>query len=208
LGARKPSQRAAAAVRVQEPRCAGSLKQLQKLLPLDVQAELARAGEADARLLSDPTYSLRVAFIPAVQRSGRNPDAVAYFVKPGEVPEDVASALDQFVVLPKAFRPKRPNLGAKQVVRLVGERIPFRFNTRMHTTVAPKLRVKALADVDPAATDMEYCEYVPAAKLHLYNDAWVERLVMLLQTEDGFSPLHRGSSCWRASREERRRCPV
>jgi hypothetical protein len=169
-----------------DPSVVASAKELQKSLPLDVQAILSRAADADPSLLADPTYSLRVAFVPAVSASGRSPDAVAYFVKPGDVPEELTSALDRYVVLPKAFRPKRPNLGAKEVVRMVEERIPFRFTLTMHASVARRLRVKPPKDGDQLKTDADFCEYVPAAKLHLYNEAWVERLVSLLQTADGF----------------------
>lgn len=170
-----------------DPGVLASLKKLQASLPLDVQAVLAQAANADPEILNDQTYMLRVAFIPAVPASGRSPDAVAYFVKPGEVPEELADALQQYVVVPKPARPPRPNLGAKQVVREVQERIPWRFTTNMHATLTRTLNVRPASNAaDLTATDARYCEYVPAAKLHLYNQAWVDRLVEELQTDDGF----------------------
>jgi hypothetical protein len=170
-----------------DPDVLGSLKRLQASLPLDVQAVLSQAADADPTILADPTYMLRVAFIPAVPASGRSPDAVAYFVKPGEVPDQLAEALQQYVVVPKVSRTPRPNTGAKEVVRYVQERIPWRFTTNMHATVTRKLKVRPPSTAtDPAATDAQYCEYVPAAKLHLYNRAWSDRLVRLLSSEEGF----------------------
>lgn len=170
-----------------DPGTLRSLKQLQSALPLDVQAFLNSAATDEPELLADPTFVLRVAFVPAVPPSGRAPDAVAYFVKPGEVPEELAEALDEYVVLPKIVRPPRPNLGAKAVVEAVGKRIPYRFTTNTHAelTYSEGCRPRP-GDGDPTKTDARYCEYVPAAKLHLYNQAWVDHLVDLLSTEDGF----------------------
>ena len=39
---------------------------------------------------------------------------------------------------------------------------------------------------DQTATDPRYCEYVTSVKRHLYSQAWVDRLVDELSTEDGF----------------------
>jgi hypothetical protein len=39
---------------------------------------------------------------------------------------------------------------------------------------------------DSKGPDGRYCEYVPAAKLYLYNEAWVDRLVDLLGTVEGY----------------------
>jgi hypothetical protein len=170
-----------------DPGLLASLKRMQASLPLDVQAFLADAASASPELLSDPSYILRVAFVPAVPASGRSPDAIAYFVRPGEVPDELAEALDRFVVLPKVARPARPNLGAKHVVAEVQSRIPFRFTVNMHATVTRRLEVRPEANaIDPAVTDPRFCEYVPAVKLHLYNQAWVDRLVKQLSTVEGF----------------------
>lgn len=170
-----------------DPGILRSLKQLQSALPLDVQDFLNSIVEDEPTLLSDPTFVLRVAFIPAVPPSGRSPDAVAYFVKPGEIPEELADALDKYVVLPKIVRSPRPNLGAKAVVEAVSKQIPFRFTTKIHAelTYSEGCRPRPGAG-DPNATDTRFCEYVPAAKLHLYTQAWVDHLVEMLSTEDGY----------------------
>ena len=96
-----------------------SLKQLQAALPLDVQQFLARVDSAPPDVLADPTYMLRVAFIPVVPASGRSPDAVAYFLRPEEVPESLAGQIEEFVVLPKLGITPRPSLNAKRVVAAV-----------------------------------------------------------------------------------------
>ena len=171
----------------QDPGVLASAKRLQASLPLDVQAILSRAGEATPELLADETYVLRVACIPIVPASGRSPDAVAYFMRPGEVPEELSDALDRFVVLPKVGRLPRPNLGAKEVVRKVNDRIPWVFNVSHHANVAWKLGVRPPSDAsDKSSTEIQFCEYVPAAKLYLYNQAWVDRLEAILTTAEDF----------------------
>jgi hypothetical protein len=137
-----------------DPGVLSSLKRLQASLPLDVQAILSRAEKADPELLQDQTYMLRVAFIPAVPASGRSPDAVAYFLKPGEVPEELQEAVQEYVVLPKIARPPRPNLGAKDVIRSFQKRTGFRLTTTQHLDLARSEAVRPPRDAeDWTATD-------------------------------------------------------
>ena len=171
-----------------DPGVLSSLKRLQASLPLDVQAILSRAESSDPDLLMDQTYMLRVAFIPAVPASGRSPDAVAYFLKPGQVPEELEEAVQEYVVLPKVARPPRPNLGAKDVVRAFRERTGFHLTLTQHLEVARAEGVRpSREDQTTKSPDARYCEYVPAAKLYLYNEAWVDRLVDLLGSSEGWN---------------------
>lgn len=170
-----------------DPGVLRSVKALQRSLPLDVQAFLSEIAGGDPELLRDPTFMLRVAFIPAVPSSGRSPDAVAYFARPGEVPEELADALDHYVVLPKVVRPPRPNLIATQVVKEVQPRIPYRFTVTMHTEATYRLGVRSRpGDGGPEKVDATYCEYVSSVKRHLYNRDWVERLVRELSDAETF----------------------
>jgi hypothetical protein len=102
-----------------DPGVLSSLKRLQASLPLDVQSYLAQEAKRNQDLLDDSSYILRVTFLPTVPSSGRNPDAIAYFVRPGEIPEELGEALDEYVVLPKVIRLPRPNLIASQVITAV-----------------------------------------------------------------------------------------
>lgn len=172
------------------PDVVASLRQLQASLPLDVQAILSRVTDATPELLADPSYQLRVAFLPAVPTSGRRPDAVAYFVRPSEVPDELAESLQRFVVLPKVVRPPRPNLGAKAVAAAVQDRIPYKFNFTRVNVVARALGVRPPAGAtDPAATDPRYCEWVSAVKIYLYNQDWIDRLVGELSDPDRYQEL-------------------
>lgn len=169
-----------------DPGVLASVKKLQASLPLDVQNYLLQQATLNADLVDDPAYMLRVTFVPAVPSSGHNPDAVATFVRPGEVSEDLAQALKEYTVLPKIVRAPRPNLIATQVIEAVRDRIPYKFTMRMHTTASRNLRARPSADDDQTGTDPRYCEYVTSVKRHLYSEAWVERLVSELSAPDGF----------------------
>lgn len=170
-----------------DPGVLSSLKRLQASLPLEVQAILSRAEKEAPKLLEDPTYMLRVAFIPAVPTSGRRPDAVAYFLRPGEVPEELGEAIQEFVVLPKIAQPPRPNLGAKQVIAAFQAQTGLKLNTDQHLSLARKLGVRPpKGGKDITATDPKYCEYVQAVKVYLYNQKWIERVVEEVGTEEGF----------------------
>ncbi len=164
-----------------------SVKRLQASLPLDVQTYLAQQAELNMDLANDPTYQLRVTFVPTVPSSGRNPDVIAYFVRPGEVSEDLGQALKEYTVLSKVLTPPRPNLIASQVLEAVRDRIPYRFTMPMHTAASRNLKARPPGDaVDQTATDPRYCEYVGSVKRHLYNQAWIGRLVAELSTAEGF----------------------
>lgn len=170
-----------------DPGVLASIKKLQARLPLDVQAYLNHATELNEGLLDDPSYMLRVTLLPAVPSSGRSPDAIAYFVRPGEIPEELGEALDRYVVLPKVVRSPRPSLIATQVIDAVSTRIPYRFTMTMHTEASRRLGARPRrGQVDQAATDPRYCEYVTSVKRHLYNQAWIDRLVGELSTPEGF----------------------
>jgi hypothetical protein len=170
-----------------DPTVLASVKTLQSSLPLDVQLFLARAESHNDRFVEDPTYQLRVTFLPTVPSSGRNPDVVAWFVRPGEVSDDLGQALKEYTVLPKVITPPRPNLIASQVVEAVGDRIPFTFKMLMHTTASRNLKVRPQKDAeDETATDIRYCEYVTSVKRYLYSQAWVDRLADELSTPEGF----------------------
>lgn len=161
-----------------DPGVLASLKRLQASLPLDVQNYLVQAANENEDLLEDPSYMLRVTFLPVVPSSGRNPDVVAYFVKPGEVTEDLGRALKEYLVLSKIIAPPRPSLIATQVINAVRDRIPYRFSMTMHTAAARKLGVRPTKEAgDQSVTDSRYCEYVTSVKRHLYNQAWIDRLV-------------------------------
>lgn len=169
-----------------DPNVLRSLKAAQAQLPLDVQALLGRAESVPSELLADPTYQMRVAFIPVVPPSGRSPDAVAYFVRPDSIPADLADSIDKLVVLTKVVVPKRPEHPAMYVIRTVEGRVPYRFTVTDHASAGRFFKIRPPRGEPPRSLDEEYCEYISAVKRYLYNDKWIERLIEQLSTPEGF----------------------
>ena len=179
-------------------------------LPIEVQSLLSRAGSVSPDLLEDPTYMLRITFVPFVPTSGRNPDAVAHFVKPGEISQELADTLTNVVVMDKLVRIKRPEYGAKRVVAEVSKRIPFRFNPIIEMLMPPLLeaevskripfrfnkndhaRVGRYFKVRPKkghpdrSLNETYCDYIPASGIYVYNDLWIDKVVEQISTPNGY----------------------
>lgn len=169
-----------------DPGVLASRKKLQAALPPDVQAILSRAEDTTPELLADQTFVLRVAFIPAVPASGKSPDAVAYFVKPGEVPAELAEVLEQYVVLPKVAMGARPNLAASQVMSEVERRTGFKFHSGLHADAARHLGARPPKGEDDKTVELRYAEYITSFKRYLYSQAWIDLLVERLATPEGF----------------------
>ena len=170
-----------------DPDVLASRKKLQASLPLDVQAILDRVYDAPADLLTDPSYIMRVAFIPAVPASGRSPDVVAYFVRPGEVPSELDATLDRYVVLQKPTA--RPNFSATEVIGEVQRRTGYKLHTNLHAHVSRKLGIRPYRDEPEGTLDIKYAEYIASFKRYLYSQAWIDLLVEKLSTVEGFTNL-------------------
>jgi hypothetical protein len=168
-----------------DPDVLATRKQLQASLPLDVQAVLAEPERIDPELGLDATFMLRVAFLPVVPSSGRGPDCIAYFARPGEVPQDLAEDLERFIVLPKPLA-GRPSLLPTEVVRQVSERTGWRFDTNLHAEAARRLGARPPKGEPERTVDLRWAEYISAHKRHLYTPAWVEHLVQELASPEEF----------------------
>ncbi len=165
-----------------DPDVLASRKKLQASLPLDVQAVLDRAYDAPADLLADPSYMMRVAFIPAVPSSGRSPDVVAYFVRPGEVPSELEETIERYVVLTKPTA--RPNFSATQVIGEVQRRTRYKLNTNQHAQLARTLGVRPGSGEPDGTLDVKYAEYITSFKRYLYSQAWIDLLVDKLSSPE------------------------
>ncbi len=160
-----------------DPGVLGSLKKLQASLPIEVQAVLADARSVPDEILEDPRYMMRVAFVPFVPSSGRSPDAVAHFFRPGEVPSELDEALERYVVLQKLTTGARANLKATQVVAEVQRRTGYKFNTNLHAEAARRLGVRSPRDEPDRTLKLEYAELVTAFNQYAYTQLWVDHLV-------------------------------
>ena len=168
-----------------DPGVLSSRKKLQAALPLDVQLLLAQPELDHPALASDETFLLRVAFIPVVPASTNSPDAIAYFAKPGEVPDAITESISQYLVLPKGYT-ARPNILPTQVVKAVQERTGYRFNTNLHAEAARRLGARPARGEPDATVDIRLAEWISAHKRHLYTQAWIDLLAEKLSTPEGF----------------------
>jgi len=168
-----------------DPGVLASRKALQSKLPLDVQVLLNRLDELPPEIANDKAFQMRVAFVPVVPSSGRSPDAIAYFVRPGEVPAELAQTLDQYVVLPKLthgiyrFRPT-------DVVAEVQRRTGYRFDTNLHAEAARRLGARPNRGEPDRTTDIRWAEYVSSFKQYQYTQMWIDHLVEACSVEGGF----------------------
>ena len=154
-------------------------------VPLDVQAVLNRGDELPFEVASDPAFQMRVAFVPVVSTSGRNPDAVAYFVKPGEVPSELAATLEQYVVLPKVLQGVH-RFRRSDVVAEVQRRTSFKFDTNLHAEAARRLGVRPAKGEPDRTCNIQYADFVASFKQYQYTQAWIDRLVEESATDEGF----------------------
>lgn len=171
-----------------DPGVLASRKKLLAGLPLDVQALLSRAESESPELLSDPTYRLRIAFIPAAIASGNGADAIAHFVKPGEVPEALDEALSNVIVISKTLVDKCRH-GGRAATKAIAEAIPFKLTEADHKRVGQALKVRS-ADGKPERTlKPEYAKYVEAAKIYTYSDGWIDLVIEELSDAERFESL-------------------
>jgi hypothetical protein len=133
-----------------DPGVLASRKKLIAGLPLDVQALLSRTESESPDLLSDPTYRLRIAFVPTAIASGNGADAVAHFFKPGEVPEDLDEHLNDVVIVSKTLVDKCSH-GGRTATRAIAEAIPYKLSEAEHKRVGQALKVRG-ADGKPERT--------------------------------------------------------
>ncbi len=154
-------------------------------MPLDVQSVLNRGDDLRPEIALDPAFQLRVAFIPVVPSSGRNPDAVAYFVKPNEVPAELNGTFNEYVVLNRLisgvhrFRPTH-------VVAEVARRTGYKFNTCLHAESARRLGAKPGLGQTDRTTNAEFAEYVSSFKQYQYTQKWIDHLVQSCSSKEGF----------------------
>lgn len=169
-----------------DPGVLSSRKSMQASLPLDVQIILDRGDDLDPVIAADPAFQMRVAFIPVVPSSGRGADAVAYFVKPGEVPTELEESLERYVVVPKVWKTGRW-FRASEVAAEVQRRTGFKFSAAPHhSSAAVRLGAKPERGQPDATVDLALAEYVSSFKQYQYTQRWIDLLVERCSTPEGF----------------------
>jgi hypothetical protein len=169
-----------------DPDVLASRRRMQAALPIDVQLLLAKAETLEPDLAADPAYQLRVAFLPVVPASGRNPDAVAFFAKPGEVPSELAENLDRYLVISKSIRPTTWFTAAEASAE-VQRRTGYRFTSAPHhSTAVRRLGAKPSAGEPDRTVDITLAEYVSSFKRYQYTQKWIDLLVQECGSPEGF----------------------
>lgn len=171
-----------------DPGVLKSRRLLLSSLPPDVQAIISRAENLDPELLRDPTYVMRVAFVPVVPSSGRSPDSVAYFVRPGEVPDELNEVLDRYVVLPKPMGSTARFLFS-DVKREFESRTGFKLDSNAHAAAARALGAWPPDPEGPRTVDTRLAEYSSPFKRYLYTQAWIDLLVSRMSTAEAFEDI-------------------
>lgn len=157
-------------------------KTMPEPIPLDVQAVLARAEIVAAELEGgDETFMMRMTFVPVAAS-----DAVAYFVKPGAVPAELAEAVEKYVVLPARTMGSRPNFSAAYVIGEVERRTGHKLSPQLHADAARHLGARLSKGEDDRTVDLRYAEYITSFKRYLYSQSWIDHLVAALADADGF----------------------
>jgi hypothetical protein len=167
-------------------------------VPKSVQHAIARfEATLDAGVLNDRRYDFR---LHLVAHSGAHDESVMALTyhREDELTDDERRALavlgqNGAVIVREQVRPVA-NVDlwkANQVTRMVEERIPFRFRgTNAFARVWKTTKVRPPAgSPHPERTDEKYCVYDKAHNDYLYTDAYIERLVDELSTEDGYQQL-------------------
>lgn len=165
------------------PGAHSSLRKAQAQLPTDVQEFLARhREELPDEVVRSSEYALQVFFVPVAANKERTADALVYFVRPGELSAEQEEDFQRrLAVVPK---PKRVAVASgdllrpMEVVRLVAERLPYRFTSDTHTRAWRHFGVRpSSASSEPEATDQRYCVWDRLMRGYGYTNAWVQKLI-------------------------------
>jgi hypothetical protein len=124
-------------------------------------------------------------------RSGSDSaDAAVLFVRAADVTPELEEQLQKLAVVDK---PKRVAVASAdllrpaEVVRLVVERLPFRFTMDTHTRCWRHYAARpATGSGEPEATDGRFCRFDRLLDGYGYTNAWVEMLVKQLSNPNTY----------------------
>ena len=141
-----------------------------------------RSGLRD-EIFNSQEYSIKLMQIPKVSNTNRN-DLAVEFVRADELDPDTLQYItaiikDKRVVIEAANVGK---LRAGKVVESVNEQARLDFNQYDHRCFYSIFAVRPpRGDVNPDATNTEYCHYDQVHNDYIYQDSWVEFIVKLFE---------------------------
>jgi hypothetical protein len=133
-------------------------------------------------------YSSKLIQVPRVTNTNRN-DVAIEFVRWSELSEDDKLKYEQLITLikEKVVRKEAANVGKLKpgdVKDQVGDRLGIDFNQHHHRCFYTVFSVRPITSEnrDPFDTNTLYCHYDEAHDDYVYQEAWVDCIVDLLDT--------------------------
>lgn len=147
-------------------------------------------GNLPSTILNSIKYSFNVFLVPKVANRQSAADIAVQFVPVDEASEEALDRLEKLNVLIREKHIPIANLDVfkpSQVVEKLEDRLPFQVNMATHTDAWKHFKVRPPSkDSQPERTRSEYCIYDGVHRDYVYTQAWVEKLVRELSTEDGY----------------------
>ena len=147
-------------------------------------------GNLPSTVLNSTKYSFNVFLVPRVVNRKNAADVAVQFVNVDEASEEELNRLEKLNVLIREKHIPIANLdlfNPSQVVKKMEDRLPFQVNMATHTDAWKHFKIRPpTKDSQPERTRSEYCIYDGVHRDYVYTQAWVEKLVRELSTEDGY----------------------
>lgn len=147
----------------------------------------------DAKVYNSQEFSVKLILVPRISNTSRN-DLAIEFVKISDLSEadkekykKVVALIKDKVVRVEALNPSR--LKPKDAIEKINEKLPEdkALNQYDHKCILSILKIRPYKNFgaadDPYATNPQYCHYDETHKDYLYQEAWVDLVVYLINTE-------------------------
>ncbi|MGA2395472.1 MAG: DUF3644 domain-containing protein [Candidatus Lustribacter sp.] len=169
------------------PEAGEAMKTVRSHVPKSILRYISGYDEAlPTQTRDDQAYEFRALLVP-VKSPQTDADAAITFVDERTLTDEQRAVLDKVTVivrdrLTEVVGAERFRVG--QVVALVRERVPA-FTIAHHTDAWRYFKVRPKGgDPYPERTELRYCVYDVAFKAYTYTQAWVDRLIAELTTND------------------------
>lgn len=147
-------------------------------------------GSLPSSTLNSAKYSFNVFLVPRVANKRGLADAAVEFIRIDESNKDEMERLEKLNVLIKEKHIPIANLGLfrpMQVIAKVAAKLPYRFTINSHAAAWHHFKVRPdNGAANREATESKYCVYDNAHTDYLYTEAWIDKLISELGTQDGF----------------------
>lgn len=166
-----------------------------KKLPVAARNYISRfEANLDPAVAGSEKFVYRVQLTP-IKGPKTNADMAVTFVSQGDLSDAEVEELKKDGKAGTVFvTEKQREVGLldkmlpKAAAEAVEDQIPFEFRTNHFARTWKRLKVRPDGkSKHPEKTQAHYCVYVEAIKQHVYTPAYVQKLIELLSTEDGYT---------------------